>query len=305
MKPLGYAGASAPPDGATDSSLPKVGLPELDENPKLFKLMEAALIQACNEVAVIGKQYAFAVIETPSGQFIQGFKNERFELGYDEARQALLAAPPEAERYALTWAGYVAVDGVRYETVMVAGGERGKANGVTMGQRYKVLPGIKFQPVGNPQILGPDDNLLTLASDPRAASKLKPVLEKITADVDHNRSPGGSNGPPYQFRKCKELVLAFGDLDMPFRKELQKKPDMVHVVMNRRIWATIFKPEDKEVYLNRNSLFPLQGQGPFPGFEDDGMIMLGYMPLLPSEGKAPQPSLFVLWAAEFRIADKA
>ena len=245
-----------------------------------------------------------ATIETPLGRFVQGFKHERLEMGYDEARQALLAAPPYAERYARAWAGYITLQGVRYEAALVAGGERGKQRGATMGQRYKrQLPDVSIQPIGNLAILGPGDNLLTLANDLEGASKLRPVFQRITADVGHDQSTGNDKAPAYGFRRCQELVLAFGDLDLPFRKELQKKPDMVHVIMERKTWATVFKPEAKEVYLGRDTLFPIRGGQPFTGFNEDGLIMIGYMPPLPTRSEAPAVGLFVLWAAMFKVTD--
>jgi hypothetical protein len=292
----------------TDVSLdsPKTGLPELDESPKLLKLMLFALNEACKEIARTGGQTPLAVIETPAGQFIQGFKGKRLEFEYEEARQALLTAPSEAERYALAWAGYLTLQGVRYETVMIGGGERGKPRGATMGLRYKQqLPEVRFQPIGNPKILGPGDNLLTMASDPEAASKLRPAFERITADVDHNRASGNGKAPAYEFRSCPELILSFGDLDLPFRKELQKKPDSVHVVMNRRTWMTVFKPDEKEVFLNRGMLFPIRGNEPFMGFNEDGLIMICYMPPVPTGDKAPADvGMVVYWMAEFKITEK-
>jgi hypothetical protein len=303
MKSLDDIDKSPPDTSRANPDAPKTGLPELDENPKLLKLMLFALNEGCKELVRTGKQTPLAVIETSSDQFMQGFKNERLELGYEEARQALLTAPSDAERYALAWAGYVTLQGVRYETVMVAGGERGKARGVMMGQRYKQqLPEVRFQPIGNPTILGPGDNLLTMASDPDVLSKLRPIFVKITADVDHNQSAGNDKAPSYEFKSCQELILSFGDLDLPFRKELQKKPDMVHVIMGRRAWVTIFKPDAKEVVLCRDTLYPIRGGEPFPGFNEDGAIMIGYMPPVPTRDDTPLVGLFVLWTGMFMIS---
>ena len=283
----------------------KTGLPELDQNPKLLELMLVALNEACSEIVRTGEQSPYAVIETPSGRFVQGFKQERLEVGYEEARQALLSAPPDAERYALSWAGYVTLQGVRYETVLVGGGERGEPRGATIGQRYKQqLPDVRFQPIGNLAILGPGDNLLTMADSPEAASKLRPVSQRITADVDHDKPTAGDKALNYEFKQCQQLVLAFGDLDLPFRKELQKKPDVVHVLMNRKSWVAVFEPEAKEVFLNRSTLVPIRGGQPFPGFNEDGAIMIGYMSPVPKENEKPEIGLFVLWMAEFKIMGK-
>jgi len=298
-------GEGGPRTSTVDVDHPNTGLPELDGSPRLFQLMLFALKEAWNEIARTGEQHPFAAIETVSdAQFIQGFRRERLELAYEEARQALLDAPAEAVRYALSWAGYTTVQGVRYETVMVQGGERGKARGATLGQRYRQrLPDVKFEPIGNPALLGPGDNLLTMSGDPQAAARLVPVFQRITADVDHNKNH--ENAPSYEFRKCKELILSFGDLDLPYRKELQKKPDTVHVIMGRRAWMTIFKPDAKEVYLVRDTLVPIRANEPFPGFVEDGMIMMGYMPPVPTGEKPPaEVGVVVWWMAEFKITDK-
>ncbi len=305
MNLLGRGSKDAPRTEKMSADNPKTGLPELDDNPKLLKLMLAALQEFSAQVAGRGEEAPFAVIELPSGQYIQGFKRERLEFGFEEARQALLAVPSEAERYALAWAGYLTIQGVRYEAILVEGGERGKPRGAQMGLRYRRRPPeVKFEAVGNPTILGAGNNLLTLSSDPGATSKLRPVFARITADVDHNQSTGNAKAPPYEFGSCQELVLSFGDLDLPFQKELQKKPDTAHVIMGSKAWATIFKPEAKEVYLARDTLSPIRGGVPFQGFKEDGLILIGYMPPPPTGNEVRDIHVMVLWMAAFKITDK-
>jgi hypothetical protein len=98
----------------------------------------------------------------------------------------------------------------------------------------------------------------------------------------------------YEFRGCQELVLDFGDLDLPFRKEFQKKPDTIHVIMQGRAWAAFFKPEAKEVYLGRDALVPIRGSVPFSGFREDGIIMIGYMPPPPTGDEVRPLNVLVL-----------
>ncbi len=293
--------------GGNSSPRPKTGLQQLDENPGLLDLMEYVLALAVKEVARTGSQMPLAVFETQhKDKFIQGFTNARLELAYEEARSALLAAPPQAERYGLAWAGYLTVEGVRYEAILVGGGERGEANGAAIGMRYKQrLPDIRYEPIGNAKILGPKENLLTLSADPEAASKLRPVVARLTADMAHKHGPGQDEALNYELRKCQEVILDFGDIDRPFMKELQKKPDVVHVVMGRRSWLTKFGPEDKEVILARDTLVPFAGGQPFPGFVEDGLITLGYFPPEGKLGAEPDRlDLFVLWMTQFKITDK-
>ncbi len=268
--------------------------------------MDRTLELAVKEVEATGLQTPFAILETALGEMVQGFKTDRLELGYEEARRAILGAPREAERYALAWPGYMTREGVRYETTFVEGGERGEDRGPVMGQRYKQqLPDVKYLPIGNPAILAPRQNLLTLSSDPDAASKLRPVFTRLTADRAHNHGSGHDEALTYEIKRCGEVFLDFGDLDRPFLKELQKKPDMVHLVMGRRSWITSFRPEDKEVILARDTLVPITGGQPFPGFNEDGIIAIGYAPPEPTGTAASTDfNLVVLWVTMFRITDK-
>jgi hypothetical protein len=287
-----------------ESQLPKTTLPVLDGNPKLFTLMLDALEPAIKEVRQTGSMSPFVILETlASRRMQQSFKTARLELGYEEARKAILAAPPEATRYALAWLGIVTVGGVRYETILVGGGERGEEQGAAIGQRYKQhLPDVNYEPIGNLKVLGLHENVLTRSEDPDALLKLRPILTRLTVDIAHNQGPGHDEALTYEIKKCQAVYLNLGDLDRPFRKELQKEPDMVHVMIGRQTWITMFKPEAKEVVLARDTLFPILGAPPFPGFNEDGLIMIGYAPPKPKQGSEQiTPSLFVLWATKFKI----
>jgi hypothetical protein len=101
--------------------------------------------------------------------------------------------------------------------------------------------------------------------------------------------------------------LGLVDLDRPFRKELQKEPDAVHIVIGRQTWITFFRPEDKEVILARDTLIPIGGAPPFPGFNEDGLIMLGYSAPESTRKEEAGPKrldLVVLWFSKFTVTDK-
>jgi hypothetical protein len=157
-------------------------------------------------------------------------------------------------------------------------------------------------------ILGPHENVLTLAGDPDAVSKLQPVFTRLTADMAHNHGPGHDEDLIYQIKKCPTVCLDLGDLDRPFRKELQKEPDIVQVVIGQQTWITFFKPEDNEVILARDTLIPVGEARPFTGFNEDGLIILGYSPpesALKKEETGPKRlDLIVLWLSEFTVTDK-
>jgi hypothetical protein len=123
----------------------------------------------------------------------------------------------------------------------------------------------------------------------------------------HNQGPGRDESLSYEIKKSPAVILDLGDLDRPFRKELQKEPDTVHVVIGRQSWITFFRPEAKEVVLNRETLVPGPGVTlPFPGFKDDGIITIGYSPPSSSlKGDGPKDYvLFVLWMTMFKVTDK-
>jgi hypothetical protein len=291
-----------------ESQRPKTNLPILDDNPKLMDLMFDALQPAISEVRQTGSMVPFVILETlASRRMEQSFKTARLEMGYEEARKAILAAPPEAVRYALAWLGYITREGVRYEGILVSGGERGDQQGAVIGVRYKQhMPELKYEPIGGPMILGPRENLLTLAGDPDAATKLTPVFIRLVVDMAHNHGPGHDEALTYQVNKCPTVYLDLGDIDRPFRKELQKEPDTVHVVVGRKSWVTFFRPEDKEVILARDTLIPIGDAGPFPAFNEDGLITIGYSPpssMLKKDGPKELP-LIVLWVTMFKVTDK-
>jgi hypothetical protein len=293
-----------------ESDLPRTNFPLLDENPKLLALLLDALPLAMTEVKRTGTMSPFAILETFSSQRMQqSFTADRLELAYEEAREAVLAAPVEVSRYALAWLGYVTVDGVRYEAILVGGGERGDGGrGAAIALRYKQhLPDVTFEAIGSLKVLGPHENVLGLAGDPGAVSKLRPVFTRITADMAHHHGPGHDEALTYEIRKCLAVYLDLGDLDRPFQKELQKEPDIVQVVMGRKMWVTFFRPEDKEVVLARDTLTPIGGAPPFPGFNDAGLIVVGYAPPISTLKKQEGPirlDLVVLWVTTFRITDK-
>src|SRR5208283_1510052 len=98
-----------------ESAQSRTNLPLLDDNPKLLDLMLYALQPATMEVKQTGSMTPFAILETfASRRMAQSFKTGRLEMGYDEARRAILAAPPEVTRYVVAWLGYATIDGVRY-----------------------------------------------------------------------------------------------------------------------------------------------------------------------------------------------
>jgi len=79
----------------------------------------------------------------------------------------------------------------------------------------------------------------------------------------------------------------------------------VHVVMGQFSWLASIKPYDKEVILARDTLVPMGEGRPFPGFNEDGLITIGYSHLEPKPGEdRPTLDLVVLWMTAFKVIDK-
>ncbi|MGD0636833.1 MAG: hypothetical protein ABSA72_02165 [Nitrososphaerales archaeon] len=153
-------------------------------------------------------------------------------------------------------------------------------------------------------ILGKGENLLTLSADPNAIAKLDPLFIRLTVDMAHKHGPGQDEALTYEFKKCGAVYLNLRDFDRPFRKELQKEPDTINVRIGKHVWITFFKPEDKEVVLARDTPLPLAGAPPFPGFKEDGYILIGYSPPPPTGDQKKDLYLFVLWMTKFTVTDK-
>jgi hypothetical protein len=291
-----------------ESERPPTNLRVLKEHPKLMDLMLQTYQPAIREIRQTGSMSPFVFIETAaSHKMVQSFKTPRLEIGFEDARKAILAAPPNAVRYAFAYLGYITHDGVRYEGIFVGGGERGDPEGALMGMKYKQrLPEVKFDAIDGPRLMPSNENLFALAADPDAASRIAPVYTRLVADMAHNHGPGHDEALKYEIRKCGAVHLDLGDLDRPFRKELQKGPDTVHVVLGRKSWVTFFGPEAKEVILARDTLLPVGDAGVFPAFNEDGLITIGYSPpksMLKKDGPKEVP-IIVLWITMFKVIDK-
>lgn len=72
----------------------------------------------------------------------------------------ILAAPPSALRYALTYDAYLRIDDERYDAIFVLAGERSLDHGVALSQCYVVLESThpRLAKHGEVRLVGQADN---------------------------------------------------------------------------------------------------------------------------------------------------
>jgi hypothetical protein len=127
---------------------------EVDASEPLADLAFAALDHAVSSVEAGGPLIPFAMTEDGAGRNLTRFMAEPLEEGQERARQHARAAT-EALRVAITFDGYLTVEGERSDAVFVEAQERGTPSGIILAQRYR--PGgrfKKFSTVGNPAHVG-------------------------------------------------------------------------------------------------------------------------------------------------------
>ena len=117
--------------------------------------------------------HGFSSIEDLGGPLIpfvileHGDRKELNRMVVDNSASALargsamiLAAPPSALRYALTYDSYVRIGDERYDAVIVHAGERSLDLGVALAQCYVELESThpRLERSGEVRLLGPADN---------------------------------------------------------------------------------------------------------------------------------------------------
>ena len=107
-----------------------------------------------------GPLIPFIVVEQDGKRELHRFATERLEEGQQRAREAIAASPQTATAYAMAYDGYITVQGVKFDAILVEASERGRPAGVRMAQRYTPKNSLRdFQTVGNPALLGACETL--------------------------------------------------------------------------------------------------------------------------------------------------
>jgi len=78
----------------------------------------------------------------------------------DEARSMIPKLGEEVKMYCIVYEGYVTIEEKKYDVVYFEAAERGKGEGMVLGQRFKPKKFLsKFELIGNPGLVGPSKNL--------------------------------------------------------------------------------------------------------------------------------------------------
>src|SRR5437660_10370696 len=97
-----------------------------------------------------------AFIENEKGErTLQRFVTERLEEGVERAKQFVAQNKDSVARYAITWDGFITVQGRKWDAILVEAGDRFQETGYLMCQRYekKGLLNKKNVPCGNPALI--------------------------------------------------------------------------------------------------------------------------------------------------------
>ena len=107
-----------------------------------------------------GPLVPFAVTEGPDGRNLERFASERLEEGQAHARAHVRSAG-DAVRVAITYDGFVTLEGERSDAILVEAQERNRPASVILAQRYR--PGgrlRRFSTIGNAAFLGDGEPLI-------------------------------------------------------------------------------------------------------------------------------------------------
>lgn len=135
----------------------------MDEpNPKLMDVIFLALDHGVDSVrASGGPLIPFAVTEG-SKRELNRFATEQLEEAVAKVRAFVDQVSPEISFYAIAHDGYITMEGQKFGSILVEGGERGKPKALLFAQRYAPKKGFfgKFRTIGNAAFIGEAENRL-------------------------------------------------------------------------------------------------------------------------------------------------
>jgi len=135
----------------------------MDEpNPKLMDVIFLALDHGIDSVrASGGLLIPFAVTDGLKRE-LNRFAMEQLEEAVAKARAFVDQANSEVIFYAIAHDGYSTVEGTKFDSILVEGGERGAPKALLFAQRYESKKGFfgKFKPIGNAAFIGETENRL-------------------------------------------------------------------------------------------------------------------------------------------------
>ena len=123
-----------------------------------MEVVFAALDHGIDSVRDGGPLIPFVLAERAEGRDLARFAAETLEQGHAQARRH--AGSSDAQRVAVSYDGYLTVEGERSDAVFVEAQERGSESSVIFAQRYR--PGgrlRKFSIIGNAAFAGEGEGL--------------------------------------------------------------------------------------------------------------------------------------------------
>ena len=133
-----------------------------EQNPKLMDLIFLALNHGIEIVKSSGGPLIPFVITEGVERKLDVFALEQLEEALARAREFVDKANPEINFYAIAHDGYLTVNEVKSDAILVEGGERGSSKALLFAQRYELKKGFfsRFKTVGNPAFIGETENRL-------------------------------------------------------------------------------------------------------------------------------------------------
>ena len=136
------------------------------DDDKVGLLMNFALGHALWIVSSGGGVSPFTVTESEGKRHVNVFVGQPYETAVDAARQSLIGADPKTEMCALAFDGYVTMDGVRLDAILVEVVSRGMKGALVAHQRYRPKKADQmFEEIGRAAVQRTAKNMLENPSD--------------------------------------------------------------------------------------------------------------------------------------------
>ncbi len=135
----------------------------MDEpNPKLMDVIFLALDHGIDSVRASGGPLIPFTITEGSKRELNRFATEQLEEAVAKARAFVEEASSEVIFYAVSHDGFITVEGRKFDSILVEGGERGAPKALIFAQRYEPKKGFfgKFKTIGNAVFISETENRL-------------------------------------------------------------------------------------------------------------------------------------------------
>ncbi|HWV19045.1 MAG TPA: hypothetical protein VNZ68_10770 [Rhodocyclaceae bacterium] len=142
-------------------SSPSEAQNKFDPSQPLGDLIFLALDHGVDSIRKGGPLVPFVMSETQGKRNLSRFVTEPYEKAVTEAKASIAKLPPQTDRYAIAYDGFITIEGKKYDAIIVHGAERGKEKAYLLAQRYvPSAAGKTLETIGNPAFIGKEDALL-------------------------------------------------------------------------------------------------------------------------------------------------